>query len=96
MLYVKKDVTEEQLKKYGFKKCKRPYDMCYYLCVPKGFKMIFIGKYVEVFDWNDDDPRIHANPNCRFKDTRFVQDILYDMIVDGIIGKVNGYGSNLD
>lgn len=90
MLKPKDNITEEELKKYGFKRCKRPYEQCFYLCVPRGCKMIFVGKIVDVFDWEDDDPRIHKKPNYRTKDHSTAMDILYDMIIDDVVVKENG------
>ena len=90
MLKPKDNITEEELKKYGFKRCKKPYDQCFYLCIARGSKMIFVGQIVDIFNWEDDDPRIHKKPNCRYKDHRTVLDILYDMIIDGVVVKENG------
>ena len=42
MLRPKVDVKE--FEKYGFKPCKNPYKGCYYLCVSKGCKMLFVSQ----------------------------------------------------
>lgn len=36
--------------------------------------------YFDVFDWNKDDPRIHKNANCRYRDVRTALDIIYELI----------------
>ena len=79
MLRPKVDVKE--FEKFGFKKCKSPYNECYYLCVAREAKMIFVSKvHFDVFDWRDDDPRIHSKPNCKYRDDRTYLDILYELI----------------
>ena len=79
MLKPKVDVKE--FEKFGFKKCKYPYNECYYLCVARGAKMIFVSQVCfDVFDWKDDDPRIHLKPNCKYIDDRTYLDILYELI----------------
>ena len=73
----------KEFEKFGFKKCKGEYGKsgCYYLCVARGRKMLFVSNWhFEVFDWNDNDPRIHKNPNCRYRDPRTYLDILYELI----------------
>lgn len=53
-------VDMKEFEKAGFKKCKKPYDECYYLCVAKGIQMIFLSPVmVDIIKWKDDDPRIH-------------------------------------
>ena len=37
-------VDMKEFEKAGFKRCKKPYDRCYYLCVAKGIQMIFLKK----------------------------------------------------
>nr|DAI01594.1 MAG TPA: hypothetical protein [Caudoviricetes sp.] len=81
MLIPKVDVKE--FEKFGFKPCKgMPKEMeCYYLCVARGCKLIFVSpKCFDVQDWEKDDPRIHEKPNCRYKDQRTAIDILYQLI----------------
>ena len=76
----------KEFEKYGFKRCKGDYRECYYLCVAKGCKMLFVSDTLfAVNDWNDDDPRIHAKPNCKYKDNRDYLDIVYDLIVGGML-----------
>lgn len=87
MLYIKEDVDKKELKKYGFKKCKKPYNMLYYLCVARGIQVIYIGDGIFVQDWEEGDPRIHERPNCRYRSNDTVADILFDMIKDGIVEK---------
>lgn len=76
-------VKVEEFEKYGFKKCKGEYGKhgCYYLCVARGVKMLFVSSVCfAVFDWNDNDPRIPKNANCRYKDHRTYLDIIYELI----------------
>ena len=43
--------------------------------------MLFVSDvYFDVFDWNEDDPRIHKNANCRYRDVRTALDIIYELI----------------
>lgn len=35
-------VDMNEFEKVGFKKCKKPYDNCYYLCFSKGIQYIFL------------------------------------------------------
>lgn len=78
----------ETYEKYGFKKCKGEYGKhnCYYLCVSKGCQMIFISPaFVDIMPWMDWDPRIHKNPNCRYKDARTALDIVCEMAMYGLV-----------
>lgn len=55
-------VKAKDFAKYGFKRCKGiPRDSeCYYLCVARGCKMIFVSDICfDIIDWGKDDPRIH-------------------------------------
>ena len=73
----------KNFEEFGFKRCKGAYgDLgCYYLCVAKGRKMLFVSKNIfDIFDWCKDDPRIHKNPNCKYSDRRDYLDIIYDLI----------------
>lgn len=74
-------VDIEEFKKIGFKKCRKPYDGCYYLCVAKGIKMIFLSPVmIDIINWNDKDPRIHKRANCRYRDNRTALEIMCEMI----------------
>lgn len=84
MLVLKESTTEEQLKKHGFVRCKKPYPG-FYLCLSRDSKMIFIGDGIYIFDWVDDDPRIHARANCQYKCRKTILDVIYEMIMDGIV-----------
>ena len=89
MLRPKVDVKE--FEKYGFKKCKGEYGKndCYYLCISRGVQMIFVSKeIIAINDWQDDDPRIHKDANCRYRDLRTYLDVLYDLISAGLIESV--------
>ena len=81
-------VEAKEFEKFGFKKCKGEYGKsgCYYLCVARGVKMLFVSDVCfDVNDWNDDDPRIHKRANCRYSDMRTALDILYQLIKDGML-----------
>ena len=84
-------VKAKEFIKYGFKKCKSiPSDTdCYYLCVAKGRKMLFVSNiFFDVFDWDKDDPRIHKNPNCKYRDKRDYLDIVYELIRNGMLTSI--------
>lgn len=71
----------ENPEQYGFKKCKKPYDNCYYRCFARGIKMMFLSKYmIDIIDWKDDDPRIQSRANCLYRDTRTAEDYLCELI----------------
>lgn len=80
MLKPKADMKE--FEKFGFKKCKGMADSeCYYLCVSRGCKMLFVSPVVfDVQNWNNDDTRIHKNANCRYRDNRTYLDMIYELI----------------
>lgn len=43
--------------------------------------MLFVSdSYFCVNDWDKNDPRIHKDANCRYKDNRTALDIIYEMI----------------
>lgn len=86
MLRPKVDV--EEFEEFGFKHCKGiPKELnCYYLCVARGAKMLFVSpKIFDVNDWKEDDPRIHKDANCRYRDDRTYLDIIYDLIMAGML-----------
>lgn len=87
MLYIKDNVTPEQLAKYGFKKCKKPYDALYYLCIAYACKVIFIGNGIFIQDWEENDPRIHTRPNCVYRSRKTDIDVIFDLITDGLVEK---------
>ena len=74
-------VDMEEFEKIGFKKCRKPYNGCYYLCVAKGIEMIFLSPaMIDIIKWNDEDPRIHKRANCRYRDGRTALEIMCEMI----------------
>lgn len=78
----------ETYKDYGFKKCKGEYGKngCYYLCVSRGCKMIFLSKeYVSILDWDNNDPRIHSKPYCRYSDQRTALEIVVELAMCGLL-----------
>lgn len=80
---LKPTVKASEFKKYGFKRCKGTLkeSECYYLCVARGCKMLFVSdSYFGVNDWDKNDPRIHKDANCRYKDNRTALDIIYELI----------------
>lgn len=53
-------VDMKEFEKVGFKKCKKPYDCCYYLCFSRGVQYIFLSPVmIDINKWEDTDPRIH-------------------------------------
>lgn len=81
-------VKAKEFVKYGFKRCKGVSSdaECYYLCVARGRKMLFVSNiFFDVFDWDKDDPRIHKNPNCKYRDKRDYLDIIYELIKNGML-----------
>lgn len=71
---------------YGFKRCKKPYNNCWYLCFARGIKMILLSKYmIDVVDWKDDDPRIHSRANCKYRDDRTALDYVCELIKLGVV-----------
>lgn len=81
-------VPAKEFEKFGFKKCKgMPKDTeCYYLCVARGSKMLFVSNiYFGVNDWIKDDQRIHKNANCRYSDKRDYLDTVYELIKEGML-----------
>ena len=76
-------VEAKEFEKFGFKKCKGEYGKqgCYYLCVSRGIKFLFVSdNCFDVQNWIDNDPRIHKNANCRYRDRRTYLDIIYELI----------------
>ena len=71
-------VKAKEFEKFGFKKCKGEYGKngCYYLCVSRGCKMLFVSSAIfDVNDWINNDQRIHKDANCRYRDHRTYLDI---------------------
>lgn len=87
MLKIKNEIDFKELEKFGFKKCKKPYDMLYYKCLSSGIKAIFIGANIYICDWEENDPRIHKTPNCKWKSNETYDDVLYDLIIAGLVEK---------
>nr|DAP18168.1 MAG TPA: hypothetical protein [Caudoviricetes sp.] len=83
-------VEAKEFEKFGFKKCKGEYGKngCYYLCVARGVKMLFVSDvHFDVMNWENEDPRIHKNANCRYRDNRTYLDIIYDLIKEDMLMK---------
>lgn len=77
MLKPKADV--KKFEEYGFKPCKgtTKESQCYYLCVSRGCKMLFVSPAIfDVNEWRDDDTRIHKKANCRYMQHRVTQRVL--------------------
>ncbi len=86
MLIPSADIKE--FKKIGFRRCKHGAGRAgyYYLCISRGRKVIFVSSFLfDIQDWEDDDPRIHVRPNCRYRDRRDVFDFLYQLIKSGML-----------
>lgn len=80
---LKPNCKAKEFEKFGFKRCKgiAKESECYYLCVARGVKMLFVSDVCfAINDWTSDDPRIHKKANCRYRDNRDVLDIVYDLI----------------
>lgn len=78
----------ERYTQYGFRKCKGSYgeNGCYYLCVSRGNQTIFLSSLmIDIQPWSADDPRIHKNANCRYKDNRTAIEIICEMAISGLI-----------
>lgn len=76
-------VNVKEFEKFGFRQCKgtAKENQCYYLCVSRGCKMLFVSPVIfDVNEWKDDDPRIHKSANCRYRDRRTYLDIIHDLI----------------
>jgi hypothetical protein len=71
---------------YGFKRCKKPYNDCWYLCFARGCKMIFLSKYmIDIVRWEYDDERVHSRANCRYRDNRTALDYVCELIKLGVV-----------
>ena len=47
----------------------------------KGCENAFVSDvFFGVNDWKDNDPRIHKDANCRYRDHRTYLDIIYELI----------------
>lgn len=80
---LKPKVDVKKFEEYGFKPCKgtTKESQCYYLCVSRGCKMLFVSPAIfDVNEWRDDDTRIHKKANCRYRDNRTYLDIIYNLI----------------
>ena len=80
---LKPKVNIEEFARFGFKPCKgiAKENQCYYLCVARGVKMLFVSPVIfDIQDWEDNDPRIHSVPNCKYRDHRTAIDIVYQLI----------------
>lgn len=80
---LKPKVNVEEFSRFGFKPCKgiEKELKCYYLCVARGVKMLFVSPVIfDIQDWEDNDPRIHSVPNCKYRDHRTTMDIVYQLI----------------
>lgn len=79
-------VDMKEFEKVGFKKCKKPYDKCYYLCFARGIEYIFLSPVmIDIVKWKDNDPRIHSNANCRYRDTRTAIEFMCELIQNKMV-----------
>lgn len=79
-------VDMKEFEKIGFKKCKKPYNMCYYLCFARGIQYIFLSPVmVNICKWQDGDPRIHKHANCRYRDKRTALDFIVELVKNNMI-----------
>ena len=48
--------------------------------------MLFVSNVIfDVNDWIDNDPRIHKDANCRYRDRRTYLDIIYELIKENML-----------
>lgn len=83
----------KEFEKFGFKKCKGEYGKggCYYLCVARGCKMLFVSPAIfGVNEWRENDPRIHKDANCQYGDHRTYLDIIYELIKADLLASKRG------
>lgn len=53
----------------------------------KGVQNAFVSSAIfDVNDWIDNDPRIHKDANCRYRDHRTYLDIIYELIKADMLG----------
>lgn len=92
MLKPKENIDLSEFERFGFKKCRGEYGRHgYYLCVSRGCQMIFVSRMIyDINPWSDDDPRIHARANCRYRDQRTALDITYELIKADLLEEVFG------
>lgn len=56
----------------------------------KRFKNAFVSNVCFcINDWDENDPRIHKDANCRYRDKRMALDVIYELIKADML-KVNG------
>lgn len=91
MLKVDENKDLEMLKQYGFNSYKVNRNQTnYYRCFAYNSKLIIINninKEVFIDKWYDDDNRIHKKPMCSYKDKTPLSDVMYDLIMDGVVIK---------
>lgn len=100
MLKIKDNVELTELEKYGFHSYKVARGITnWYRCFAHGCKLILITKQKNLLiqDWQEDDPRIHAQPKCHYRDRTSYDEVLYDLITAGLVEKapVNEHGKVL-
>lgn len=81
-------VKAKEFTKYGFKRCRgiTKDAECYYLCIARGCKMLFVSDVCfAVNDWIENDPRIHKQANCRYRDKRDWLDVVYALIKNDLL-----------
>ena len=79
-------VDMKEFEKVGFKKCKKPYDMYYYLCFSRGIQYIFLSPVmIDIVKWQDNDPRIHKKANCRYRDCRTALEFMCELIQNDMV-----------
>ena len=91
MLKIRDDIDLKELEKFGFKKQPKPFSG-YYLCIARGVQVIFVlsdggNREISIEKWKDDDPRIHKNPNCKYRANYIAEEILFDLIQVGLVKK---------
>lgn len=81
----------EVLKRYGFNSYQINRNQTnYYRCFAYNSKLIIINntnREVVIDKWHNEDNRIHKKPMCSRKDKTPLGDVMYDLIMDGIVVK---------
>ena len=57
----------------------------------RGCKMLFVSRSCfDIMAWDDNDPRTHADANCRYGDNRTALNITYKLIKADLLEEVFG------
>ena len=79
------DKDIEEFEKFGFKQCANDNE-CYYLCIEKDEAVFFVDESdfnIEI--WEEDDSRIHKDPDLSFTAGYTYLEVLYRLLEDGLL-----------